>query len=244
MKRIRQTLSLWSEFFAKLPAGKTRQSLSLWSDFLAKLPAENADSIRGIGHRGWVGGNWDEIGRLQFDFLRSQGVQPHNVLLDIACGSLRAGRLLIPYLDVGHYLGIEKHQALVDDGLREEIAADIVEFKRPEFVISSRFEFSRFSRKPDICIAQSLFTHLSPVDINLCLNNLARFANSKCRVFATFFEVEKPHFNFGRRSHSYAVFFYTRKQMVSFGERNGWSAHYIGDWDHPRGQRMMEYRLC
>lgn len=44
-----------------------------------------------VGHRNYVGGLWDEIGLLQFEFLKSRGLKPHHVLVDIACGSLRAG---------------------------------------------------------------------------------------------------------------------------------------------------------
>ena len=75
---------------------------------LRKLPSEDESGIRTMGHRNWVGGGWDEIGKLQFDFLISRGLKPHHVFLDIACGSLRAGRFLIPYLDAGNYLGIEE----------------------------------------------------------------------------------------------------------------------------------------
>ena len=46
------------------------------------------------GHREFVGGIWEVMGKLQFDFLVKQGLRPNHVFLDIACGSLRAGRLL------------------------------------------------------------------------------------------------------------------------------------------------------
>ena len=45
--------------------------------------------------------------------------------------------------------------------MEQEIDANIIEQKKPEFVISSEFEFHKFSRKPDFCIAQSIFTHLN-----------------------------------------------------------------------------------
>ncbi len=38
-----------------------------------------------------VGGLWDEIGQLQFDFLRAKGLLPRHKLLDFGCGSLRGG---------------------------------------------------------------------------------------------------------------------------------------------------------
>ena len=55
--------------------------------------SDDALGVRRLGHRAFVGGDgdlWDRIGRLQFDFLVSQGLRPEHVLLDFACGSLRA----------------------------------------------------------------------------------------------------------------------------------------------------------
>ena len=52
-------------------------------------------------HREYVGGMWESIGRLQFDFLINQGMKPESILLDIACGCLRLGVHAIPYLNKG-----------------------------------------------------------------------------------------------------------------------------------------------
>jgi hypothetical protein len=57
-------------------------------------------------HRRRVGGMWEEIGRLQFDFLLSKGLQSRHFLLDIGCGSLRGGIHFIGFLDAGRYDGI------------------------------------------------------------------------------------------------------------------------------------------
>ena len=57
-----------------------------------------------FGHRDYVGAHWEELGSLQFRFMVDQGLLPHHVLVDIACGSLRGGVHFIPYLDPGNYL--------------------------------------------------------------------------------------------------------------------------------------------
>lgn len=46
-----------------------------------------------LGHREYVGGMWDEIGKLQFNFLLSRGLRPEHVFLDIACGPLGGGEI-------------------------------------------------------------------------------------------------------------------------------------------------------
>ena len=36
--------------------------------------------------------HWEEVGRAQFDYLRKEGLQPQHYMLDVPCGSFRAGR--------------------------------------------------------------------------------------------------------------------------------------------------------
>jgi cyclopropane fatty-acyl-phospholipid synthase-like methyltransferase len=67
-----------------------------------------------IWHREAIGGNWDKIGKLQFDFLLKMGLKPDNYLLDLGCGSLRGGVLFIPYLEDKHYYGVEKETRLLE----------------------------------------------------------------------------------------------------------------------------------
>jgi hypothetical protein len=111
--------------------------------------------------------------------------------------------------------------------------------KKPEFVVSDRFEFDKFAKKPQFSIAQSLFTHLNSRDISLCLKNLRQFVEQGHVFFATFNEGASS--SNSETSHSHAGFRYSRDEMVMFGERAGWKATYIGHWNHPRNQMMMKY---
>lgn len=197
------------------------------------------EHLQEIGHREFVGGAWNELGALQFNYLIGQGLKPNQVFLDIACGALRGGRLFISYLDAGNYLGIDKHAALIEAGQTKEIAPEVLQAKRPEFVVSECFEFGRFSKRPDFCLAQSLFSHLTQTDIKLCLANLAAHARPGCRFFATFFETPFPIPQIAP-SHSNRRFSYTPGEMKDFGDHLGWEPRYIGDWGHPT-QNMIEY---
>lgn len=196
--------------------------------------------IGGEGPRGYVGGLWEELGQLQYDFLLRQGLRPDHTLLDIACGSLRLGRRIIPFLAPGNYLGIDIKEDLIEHGRTIELSPRLLAEKRPEFVVSGVFEFQRFSRRPDFAIAQSLFSHLTPADIRLCLTELVRFRKPGTVLFATFREASAPASN-PAQSHPHAGFDYTRAEMQRFGAATGWRADYIGDWGHPRGQKMMRY---
>jgi SAM-dependent methyltransferase len=197
--------------------------------------------INVVGHRRYVGGLWDEIGRLQFEFLVENGLKPQHYLLDIACGSLRAGVHFIPYLETGHYLGIDKEPELIDRGIKQELSSELVKRKQPQFVVSDSFEFEKFSSSPDFALAQSLFTHLPPQIVNLCFRKLRDVVHPNSVFYATFFETAHPKLNL-KDPHDHARFVYTRQEMENFGTQNGWSIRYIGDWNHPRNQVIVEYR--
>lgn len=195
--------------------------------------------IKQKGHRRFVGGKWDAMGRLQFDFLVSQGLEPRHVFLDVGCGALRGGKHFIQYLEPGNYLGIDLHQELLDAGAKDEVGPELMESRRPELIASSDFEFDRFGKRPDFALAQSLFSHLTPDDITYCLGRLRSVANEGCAFWATFY-----HGNSDRnpeQSHSRRNFHYSPEEMASFGEKHGWEAHYHGEWGHPRGQVMVRY---
>ena len=198
--------------------------------------SRHAANLPLVDHREYVGGLWDEIGRLQFDFLVAQGLRPEHTLVDVACGSLRGGVHFVPYLDRGHYLGIDRQRSLIDQGRAKELGLELEAERRPEFVVSETFEFDRFSRRADWGIAQSLFTHLPARTIVDCLAKLRAWSPG-CHFYATFLEAvtrtENP-----RYPHDHECFYYTRAEMQGFAHRTGWRFAYIGDWQHPRGQIM------
>lgn len=198
------------------------------------------EGVQQVGHRQYVGGMFEEIGRLQFEFLVSRGLQPRHTLLDIACGCLRAGVHLIPYLDAGNYLGVDKEQELIDAGLRDELPPGLAEKKRPRILVNGNFAFELFGVRPDFAWAQSLFTHLPPPLIERCLRSLRRVIADEGAFYATFFEVSEPIDN-PENPHDHLCFRYTRDEMARMGMKTGWQAEYIGDWRHPRDQMMMRY---
>ena len=204
-----------------------------------ELTPEGDAGIEMLGHRDYVGGLWEEIGQLQFNFLMAQRLTPSHCLLDIGCGALRGGVHFIQYLDPGNYLGLEKEQTLITLGIEKELGVSTYTQKQPEFVISACFEFHKFSKTPHFSIAQSLFTHLNPEDIRLCLRNLRDCIAMGHQLFATFFVGDSSHNRPG--SHSLAGFHYSRAEMKRFGTQTGWQATYIGEWQHPRNQMMVHY---
>ncbi|OQX16845.1 MAG: hypothetical protein BWK73_02605 [Thiothrix lacustris] len=202
----------------------------------------DAERIREMGHRAFVGGDgihWDEIAKLQFNFLISEGLQINHTLIDVACGSLRAGRLFVNYLNAGNYFGIDKEINLIIHGVAEELGISSFIEKKPNFVVSGDFDFTKFSRRPDFGIAQSLLTHLTAEDIYLCFKSLRKFIAEDGKFYATFFEVQAPINNYAT-SDAIDCFFYSRDQLNSLADVAGWRMQYIGDWGHPRDQKMIK----
>ena len=191
------------------------------------------------GHRGYVGGKWEEIGRLQYDFLIQEGLQPEQFLLDIGCGSLRAGTHLIPYLDKEHYMGVEKLELLVERGIDKELGHDIFIAKKPQFVITRDFDFTSINHPPDYSIAHSVFTHLPSQLIENCLKNLRQIIRDDGKFYATFFN-DSSYKNV-KGSNDQDNYYYSVDRMREMGHKQSWKTEYIGDWGHPRDQKMVCY---
>jgi ubiquinone/menaquinone biosynthesis C-methylase UbiE len=193
------------------------------------------------GHREYVGGKWDALGQLQFEFMLKMGLKPGHVLLDTGCGALRGGVKFIDYLDQGNYLGLDSEKWLIQLGIKQELGRELMRRKAPQFVVSGSFEFEKFSKRPDFAIAQSLFTHLVESEIRLCLEKMRRFINPGGRFYATYFIADDSQVNRPVRSHSHRGFPYPRAMVEDFGAKAGWRPKYIGDWGHPRHQMVIEY---
>ncbi|MBK5921006.1 hypothetical protein CCR80_08175 [Rhodothalassium salexigens] len=101
---------------------------------------------------------YDFMGATQFRLLCSLGLRRHHRVLDIGCGSLRAGRLLIPYLDPGRYHGIEPNTPLIDAAFEHELGHDIRRIKAPCFAHVDDFSIP-FDGRFDMIVAQSIYSH-------------------------------------------------------------------------------------
>jgi SAM-dependent methyltransferase len=131
-------------------------------------PSDNTESL-GVGlkpgdshYRAFVGPpeDYDLIAAMTFNLLTTLGLRQHHSLLDVGCGSLRVGRLLIPYLNHGRYFGVEPNQWLVEEGIKRELGQALLEIKRPTFFFSDSPEVVTQAKILfDFAVAQSIFSH-------------------------------------------------------------------------------------
>jgi cyclopropane fatty-acyl-phospholipid synthase-like methyltransferase len=197
-------------------------------------------------HREAIGGLWDTIGQLQFQFLVKQGMKPHHRLLDIGCGSLRGGVHAIAYLDAGNYYGVDKESDILEAGRTVELKRYGLESKRPVLMLVDHFEFSVIQAvRFDYMIAQSVFTHLTPEQIDRCVTNAMPLLKSAGTFFATFHissdqpDVGKPH---NSRVDERDRTKYPVQMFRDLAVRRGIACEYVGEWGHPRGQQMLAFR--
>jgi hypothetical protein len=113
-------------------------------------------------YRAYVGPpeDYDLIAAMTFNLLTTLGLRQHHSLLDIGCGSLRIGRLLIPYLNREKYFGVEPNEWLVEEGIRRELGETLVQIKRPTFFFSdSPDTIAQAKVAFDFALTQSIFSH-------------------------------------------------------------------------------------
>jgi hypothetical protein len=82
-------------------------------------------------YRAWVGPpkEYDLIAAsYQVSLLRAAGLRETHKLCDVRCGSLRGGRMLIPYLLPGNYYGIEPDKKILDAGIKNEVGRNEFHF--------------------------------------------------------------------------------------------------------------------
>ncbi len=214
-----------------------------------KLELTDRDIQKGK-HRDDVGGIWYELGKLQFQFLFDQGLRPADTLLDIGCGCFRGGIHFIRYLNPGNYYGIDINQSLLDAGYHKELKEAGLQWKVPRknILCNEAFQSEIFGVKFNYAIAISVFTHL-PLDIiQCCLIETAKVMKKGGKFFATIFEVPKTHpaekpfthepggITTYQNKDPYHYYVDTIEKTV---KGMPWEFRYIGDWNHPRAQKML-----
>jgi SAM-dependent methyltransferase len=125
-------------------------------------------------------------GKKQFELLQYAGLLPKHKLLDIGCGSLRAGKYIIPYSDEGNYYGLEPNKWLIKEGIQKETGKAIIEEKKPHFNYNAEFNLSEFNTPFDFILAQSIFSHASARQITTCLSEVKKVLTKEGLFLATF----------------------------------------------------------
>ncbi|MBW2107273.1 MAG: class I SAM-dependent methyltransferase [Deltaproteobacteria bacterium] len=184
-----------------------------------------------------IGGMWEKIGALQFEFLVKQGLRPEHELLDLGCGSLRGGLHFIKYLDRGNYWGIDISEDILKAG-RKTLDAEGLDWKRPILRVTDNLAFKEICGKRfDYLMAHSVFTHMPCRDVSEILSNAPRVMRDNAVFYATYLEGKdrchtKENLNF----------YHTFECIRGAAKCAGLTVKHT-HYDHPRGQRMLAMYL-
>lgn len=186
-----------------------------------------------------IGGMWEEIGQLQFNFLLKQGLQPHHCMLDLGCGTLRGGRFFIQYLDQGNYYGTDISAGAIAYA-RQLVQQEGLESKNPHLLLNEakNLKFEEFSGITfDYILAQSVFTHLKPEHIRECFEHIGQIMHDNSAFYFTYFEAEEY------RQTGLKGFRHSPQLFQSLAEQYNFQLKDCSsDYPHPRGQLMVEVK--
>jgi len=141
-----------------------------------------------------VGGieNFDVVGARLFCRLVEDGLREEHALLDIGCGCLRVGKLLIPYLRRLGYCGVEPDRLVLEAGKLYELGDGLIEFKRPRFSYRDTYDFGEFAQPFDVAFAGSVLSHTYQTSAVACLRGVRAVLKSDGFFLATFIEAGTP----------------------------------------------------
>jgi SAM-dependent methyltransferase len=184
-------------------------------------------------YRAYVGppADYDLIAAMTFNLLTTLGLRQHHSVLDIGCGSLRAGRLLIPYLNSGCYTGLEPNKWLVDEGVLRETGRDQIRIKEPRFVAGSTPDVLPAGPTFDFALAQSVFSHAGPDLVEGWLQGISPRLKDSGALVATFI-VGPEDCRAAGWTYPECVL-YTVETMAAMAHKAGLHFHLL-DWRHPR----------
>lgn len=126
-------------------------------------------------YRAYVGPpkQYDFMGATQFRLLTGLGLREEHRVLDLGCGSLRAGKFLISYLLPDRYIGVEPNEWLWREAIARELGQDMVAIKRPLFLSDPHFAPEALGGTVDFAVAQSIYSHTGADEMAASLKRVA-----------------------------------------------------------------------
>lgn len=199
-----------------------------------------------VPHRQHIGGAWDEIGKLQFDFMVAHGLKPDSRLLDYGCGSGRGAVHFVKWLVLGAYVGIDQSLDMLH-AATDEITSACGPDSLGRFGLYHVSEGVPVNEGFDFAICQSVFTHCCPGEIDSIMCNIGQALSPEGILYATYFPGQGAgpvtHEPGGRTTYIDRDPYH---QPEGFWSNQVWSKDWdvtvLGEWDHPRGQHMLEIR--
>lgn len=132
---------------------------------------------------------YDIIAANQFIALINNGLREYHTVLDIGCGTMRAGRLLINYLLPERYYGIEPEKEIYQMAFKKEIGLEMEVLKKFLVCHVDDFNLNYFGVvRYDYILAHSIFSHTSKKQLDKCIKEAKKVLAEKGKLLATYIE--------------------------------------------------------
>lgn len=107
------------------------------------------------------------------EILRRVGLKPDSKLLDFGCGFGRSAGSIVPYLDPGHYVGVDLSAERIRMA-REYMERLELENKRAEFLVEPRSNDLTFlgEKRFDYVWSKAVFVHMPFSNVQECLGQI------------------------------------------------------------------------
>ena len=142
------------------------------------------------------------------------------------------------------------NKSLIQAGVLEIKEAGLAD-KRPRLLVDDQFRLGKFGEHFDFMVAISLFTHLPMNVIIRCLSEVREYLKPSGVFYSTFFQAPKPAY-LNKLPHQPGgivtkydcdPFHYAVEELSWMATSAGLEVKVIGDWNHPRDQKMAAYSI-
>ena len=195
---------------------------------------------------------WLEHQEMQLSFLQRRGLTSSSTILDLGCGPMRLGSVLIPLLKDGWYYGQDINANTIAYGEEVLRESGISEHAPYTLFSSEQFDLSLINRPVEIAFSNSLFSHLTLNSIYSALLQLDKVLSPSGVLYATFFLSDlgrswldpHPRNKWGRHFETFPhqdPYHYPLKLLKSLAWQAGFRLDVIHDFGHPT-QTMGRFR--
>ncbi len=131
-----------------------------------------------------------DVGKEFLTYLQEHGLRPEDHLLDYGCGILRGGLQFVPYLEPGHYVGVDISASRLEQGQGLMDEAGIPRENYATYLVQDCSLKELGNRKFDIVWAHAVLMHMPEADIRALLASLKGHLNPGASFYFTFFPSE------------------------------------------------------
>ena len=181
-------------------------------------------------------GYWEKIQKYQFNLMTEMGLKPHHTFMDIGCGPLPGGLVFIPYLQTGHYVGIDIRKESIAEAHIQLAKAGFAD-RNPFLAVSSTFGQEELGdRKFDYIWASQILYHLSDEMIEACLESVAAHMKPDSRFYGDIIGCPANRIQPDSHWHEFSFFLHSPDFLEALGGKCGLKMTNLGkieDYGYP-----------